>query len=97
MNLTATHLSLASLGLVRPTPGCAVITPTRSTGLGSQLWRLIDRLSDAWHTRALARQAAKEAMRVDSATMRDLGVSHAATLRERVDPLAERRHPHFWS
>jgi hypothetical protein len=97
MNLTAIPLSLASLGLARPTPCCAVITPTRSSDIWSQLRRLADRLSEAWWTQMPHRQKAEDAMPVDAATLRDLGVNHASTLRERVDPFAERRHPRYLS
>ncbi len=97
MNLTAAPLSLDSFELARPTPCCAVITPTRSTDLRSRLCRLADRLSDAWQTRMTPRQAAEDAMPIDAATLRDLGISHAAPLRERLDLFAERRQAHHWS
>lgn len=97
MNLSAAPLSLASLGLARPTPCCAVITPTRSSDIWSQVRRLAEGLREEWRAQMSRRHAADDAMPIDAATLRDLGVSHAATLRERVDPLAGRRQPHPWS
>ena len=82
MNLTAS---------ARATPFGAVITPTRSTDLHSQLRRLFDRLRDAWMHWQASRRAAEDAMRMDAATLRDLGLSHAAALRGREDAFAERR------
>lgn len=97
MNLTATPLSLVSFGLARTTPCCAVVTPTRSTEVRSQLWRLIDNLSRSWQAHMRARRGSADAMPMDAATLRDLGLSHVAALEEQSDPFAERRRPHFWS
>lgn len=81
MNLTARH----------PAPFGAVITPTRSTDLLSRLQRLIAPVGTAWATWKAPRRRADDPMDIDAATLRDLGISHAAALAEGVDAFAERR------
>jgi hypothetical protein len=81
MSLTALALPRASFGPGRPAPSGAVITPTRSTDPMSVLARTLDRLTDAWQAWPARRQAAQDDMPIDAATLRDLGISHAAALR----------------
>jgi hypothetical protein len=81
MNLTALALPRVPFGPGRPAPSGAVITPTRSADPMSVLTRALDRLIDAWKARPARHPTADDDMPVDAATLRDLGVSHAALLR----------------
>lgn len=81
MNLTALAWPQAPIGPGRPAPAGAVITPTRSADPVSVLTRALDRLIDAWKAWPARRHAARDDMPIDAATLRDLGISHAASLR----------------
>ena len=67
--------------LRRVDPCCAQIIPTRSRGLKAALGRWLERSVDA--LRAPQRQAggAERLPSLDLATLRDLGLSHAAAAR----------------
>lgn len=81
MTLTAFAPLRLPLGPGRPAPSGAVITPTRSADPVSVLTRALDRLIDAWKARPARRRTPDDDMPIDAATLRDLGVSHAALLR----------------
>lgn len=68
----------ALLDLARPAPCCARITPTRTGDWRAALDRLMGSLRGALRAAAPRPQEPGQLPELDGATMRDLGLSHAA-------------------
>lgn len=83
MRFPASPWMLATAGASQPARLGAVVTPTRLRGLRAMLRRLADRLRGRVHAERLPA--------FDSATLRDLGLSHMATLAHGGDPYGVRR------
>jgi hypothetical protein len=67
--------------------GCALITPARNPGWQAAAVRWWHRAGDAWRP---ARAPRSPRPQVDAATLRDLGLGHAAQLAAGVDPVERR-------
>ncbi len=67
--------------LIRHDPCCAQIIPTRSGGLKAAMGRWLERCLDALRTSPRQPGRPERLPTLDLATLRDLGLSHAAAAR----------------